>query len=67
MRHVKLVFDCAYCSKSGIAIQELDTELADTELVKRVARDAVCTNPNCPVKGQAQEAMEPRIVVATSA
>jgi hypothetical protein len=66
MRHVKLVFDCAYCSKSGIAIQELDTQLPDNELVKRVARDAVCPNPNCPVKGQKQEAMEPRIVAATT-
>ncbi len=65
MRHVKLVFDCAYCGKSGIAIQELDTELPDSELVKRVARDAVCTNSNCPVKGTKQEAMEPRVVAAT--
>jgi len=67
MRHVKLVFDCAYCGKSGIVTQELDTDLPDSELIKKVAHDAVCTNRNCPVKGTPQEAMEPRIVAATPA
>lgn len=67
MRHVKLVFDCAYCGKSGIATRELDTNLPDSELVKKVARDAVCTNANCPVKGTKQEAMEPRVVAAAPA
>lgn len=67
MRHVKLLFDCAYCGKSGIAVQELDTELPDSDLVRRVARDAVCPNKNCPVHGQKQEAMEPRIIAATAA
>jgi hypothetical protein len=62
MRHVKLVFDCAYCGKSGIATQEFDTDLPDSDLIKRVARDAICSNPNCPVKGTKQEAMEPRVI-----
>jgi hypothetical protein len=67
MRHVKLVYDCAYCGKTGIAVQEFDTTLPDSELITRVAHDAVCTNPNCPEKGVKQEAMEPAIVASAAA
>jgi hypothetical protein len=66
VRSVEVDYDCPYCSKRGILVSLLHTDLSWDELSKEEGvQTAACDNGLCPQKGLLQKLKPTRIILGS--
>ena len=64
MRFLEIHYNCPSCGAKSIEKESVQTEQPDEELLKRVAHQIICPNPNCKSAGRPQDLEVSRIVPA---
>jgi hypothetical protein len=65
VRSVEVDYDCSYCSKRGIVVSLLHTDLSWEELSKEPVQTAVCYNDLCLHKGLLQSLKPSRVLLGS--
>jgi DNA-directed RNA polymerase subunit RPC12/RpoP len=65
VRSVEVDYDCPFCSKRGILISLLHTDLSWDELSKEQVGTAVCNNGLCPQRGLLQKLKPSRVLLGS--
>jgi hypothetical protein len=62
VRSVELDYDCPHCSKRGILVSLVHTDLSWDELSQESVQTGVCHNGLCPQRGLLQTLKPSRVV-----